>query len=177
MSKTLQCMGIKFQMGIHPPPTLRLEVGVFFLKTDKKSEFDREPIVEKFGNGKIGNTYVEVDKERQHMWLYIDGDLKLESDVVTGNTGHNTPTSSGVWYIYFMDTNRHLQGSYGTSFVYRWMRFTPDGQGLHDATWRSKFGGEIYKYDGSHGCVNLPKNIAFELYDNYAFNGLPVVIF
>jgi len=45
------------------------------------------------------------------------------------------------------------------------MRLTWTGIGLHDATWRSKFGGKIYTYDGSHGCINMPKASAYELYD------------
>ena len=45
------------------------------------------------------------------------------------------------------------------------MCFLGNGYGLHDATWRSSFGGDIYKYSGSHGCVNLPPSKAGELYD------------
>ena len=38
--------------------------------------------------------------------------------------------------------------------------------GLHDADWQTDgFGGEMYKEGyGSHGCVNLPKDKARELY-------------
>ena len=49
--------------------------------------------------------------------------------------------------------------------MYRWMRLTNSGIGLHDATWRGRFGGAIYERDGSHGCINLPKTFAYELYD------------
>ena len=38
------------------------------------------------------------------------------------------------------------------------------GEGLHDATWRSSFGGTIYKNSGSHGCVNLPLKTAEQVY-------------
>ena len=51
------------------------------------------------------------------------------------------------------------------SFVSYWMCFLGHGYGLHDASWRSNFGGDIYKYSGSHGCVNLPTNKAPELYN------------
>ena len=45
------------------------------------------------------------------------------------------------------------------------MPFVVDrGIGFHDATWRSAFGGNIYEYSGSHGCVNLPPNAAKSLY-------------
>ena len=36
--------------------------------------------------------------------------------------------------------------------------------GLHDATWRNSFGGSIYKNNGSHGCINLPYNVASKIY-------------
>jgi lipoprotein-anchoring transpeptidase ErfK/SrfK len=41
-----------------------------------------------------------------------------------------------------------------------------DGQGLHDAPWRSEFGGTIYQTNGSHGCINLPADAAKVIYDN-----------
>ena len=59
-----------------------------------------------------------------------------------------------------------------------WMPFdTTYGVGLHDADWRSEFGGSIYRYDGSHGCVNLPPGFARRLYNNkYVTPGLPVIV-
>ena len=54
------------------------------------------------------------------------------------------------------------------------MPFTWDGQGLHDASWRSSFGGSIYSYNGSHGCVNLPVSFASQLYEE-AKTGTPVI--
>lgn len=44
-----------------------------------------------------------------------------------------------------------------------WMPFVGNSVGLHDADWRSKFGSNIYEYNGSHGCVNLPPDKAAEL--------------
>ena len=39
------------------------------------------------------------------------------------------------------------------------------GIGFHDASWRSKFGGTIYQYSGSHGCINLRLADAKALHD------------
>ena len=50
------------------------------------------------------------------------------------------------------------------------------GYGFHDASWRSKFGGSIYNYSGSHGCINLPKSKAGTLYD-LIDKEVPIVIF
>ena len=41
-----------------------------------------------------------------------------------------------------------------------------DGEGFHDAPWRSSFGGSIYLTKGSHGCFNLPPSVAKTLYEN-----------
>jgi lipoprotein-anchoring transpeptidase ErfK/SrfK len=48
--------------------------------------------------------------------------------------------------------------------------------GLHDASWRDEFGGDIYEEDGSHGCVNLPTSAAATLYDLVDY-GTPVIVF
>ena len=40
------------------------------------------------------------------------------------------------------------------------------GIGFHDASWRTEFGGTIYKTNGSHGCVNLPKEAAKQIFLN-----------
>ncbi|MBQ3773496.1 MAG: L,D-transpeptidase, partial [Pseudobutyrivibrio sp.] len=61
------------------------------------------------------------------------------------------------------------------SHVHFWMPFNM-GEGLHDATWRNKFGGDIYKRSGSHGCVNLPLSAAEKIYD-IVEAGWPVIVF
>lgn len=48
--------------------------------------------------------------------------------------------------------------------------------GIHDATWRSSFGGNIYKTDGSHGCVNAPLYLAKTIYANIE-SGTPVICY
>ena len=50
------------------------------------------------------------------------------------------------------------------------------GYGLHDATWRGAFGGSIYLYGGSHGCVNLPPKAAATLYNNVTV-GTKVILY
>ena len=133
-------------------------------------------------NDGIGKTYMEVDLTAQHMWCYIDGKMVLESDCVTGDptTKHETPT--GVFGIMFMKKDATLRGiqqkngkyEYETKVKY-WMPFYNDC-GFHDAWWRTAFGGEIYKGDGSHGCVNLPSEAAEKLF-SYCEDKMPVVIY
>ena len=48
--------------------------------------------------------------------------------------------------------------------------------GIHDATWRGKFGGSIYKTNGSHGCINTPMKAVSQLYEMVE-EGTPVIMF
>jgi lipoprotein-anchoring transpeptidase ErfK/SrfK len=47
---------------------------------------------------------------------------------------------------------------------------------IHDASWRNKFGGNIYKYNGSHGCINTPLDKVKELFDLIEMD-TPVIIY
>ena len=38
------------------------------------------------GENDIGDTYIEVDMGNQHMYYYVDGEMVLDTPVVTGNT-------------------------------------------------------------------------------------------
>ena len=71
---------------------------------------------------------------------------------------------------------KKADGSYEwESDVTYWMPFN-GGIGLHDATWRSSFGGTIYKNSGSHGCVNLPFDVAKKIYNNIEV-GTPIIVY
>lgn len=144
------------------------------LLKETKSEYDRFPICE-IQRDDIGDTYIEVNKDKQHVWVYIDGELWGESDCVTGNlSNHDTPV--GVYYISECINGKYLTGPGYKTWVNKWMRLTNSGIGLHDASWRRSFGGNIYKRDGSHGCINLPKNFAYDLYE-ISYVGMPVIIY
>ena len=112
-----------------------------------------------------GFNYVEVDIGNQHVTLYENCRKVMESACVTGIPNKSRATHPGVFKIDYKQRNRILRGSQNlyASFVNYWMPFD-GGIGLHDATWRGSFGGEIYKYSGSHGCVNLPLSFAKNLY-------------
>ncbi len=126
----------------------------------------------------IGDTYIEVSISQQKVWYYKNGDIVLESSTVTGLPTIERHTKTGVHHILYKQRDRILRGSAGAwnSFVSYWMPFTWDGQGLHDASWRNSFGGSIYTYNGSHGCVNLPVSFASQLYAQ-AETGTPVIVY
>jgi len=117
----------------------------------------------------IGNTYVEINETRQHMWFYKNGSLIVQGDVVTGNVsqGHATPT--GVWKLKYKVRNFVLKGPGYASPVDVFMPFN-GGIGIHDASWRSVFGGSIYLNSGSHGCVNSPPSLAKTIFNNIDAN-------
>ena len=132
-------------------------------------------------NDGIGSTYIEVSIDEQHLWYYEDGEMVMDSPVVTGNKGnHDTP--KGVFTVMFTQHPAVLRGrimpngepEYESPVSY-WMPFY-DGCGFHDATWRGSFGGSIYTYNGSHGCVNMPYSAAQELFE-YVDGGTVVVIY
>lgn len=127
------------------------------------------------GRNDIGDTYIEVDMTEQKMYYYEEGQLVLETDVVTGHTGRRRGTPQGVNYVYAKQRNRVLRGQGYASPVKYWMP-VKGAIGIHDASWRSEFGGEIYKTDGSHGCINTPTEIMAQLYDAVEI-GTPVVMF
>ena len=123
-----------------------------------------------------GPRYIDIDISEQHVRLYdASSNLIWESDCVTGNPnqGHDTPEG-----VYQINNNKEsgdveLEGPIDDktgepeyiSHVTYWMPFVWNAVALHDASWRYSFGGDIYKNDGSHGCVNLPSEKAAELYD------------
>ena len=39
------------------------------------------------------------------------------------------------------------------------------GIGIHDASWRDEYGGDIYIRNGSHGCINTPLEIVEKMYE------------
>lgn len=113
----------------------------------------------------VGDSYVEIDMAKQHLWYYKNGYLVVEGDVVTGDISSGCSTPQGVYNLYYKQKDTVLTGQGYASPVCFWMPFNK-GIGLHDASWRSEFGGEIYKTSGSHGCVNAPYYVAKTVYDN-----------
>lgn len=112
-------------------------------------------------------TYIKVSISKQKLWYYKKGKLKYSSNVVTGlRNEHDTPR--GTFTIQGKMRKVYLIGEDYKTYVNYWMPFNGP-YGLHDATWRSYFGGTIYKYNGSHGCVNLPYKTA-----KYLYNHVPV---
>lgn len=123
----------------------------------------------------VGDTYIEINIAQQHMWYYIKGELYVSTDVVTGNY-NSMDTPKGYWEINSKASPATLVGADYTSYVDYWMAFIGSGYGIHDASWRSSFGGQIYKGNGSHGCVNTPFAAVKKMYGKVTI-GTPVIIY
>ena len=121
-----------------------------------------------------GGHYVEVDLTAQMVYVYKGGKQVLASSVVSGCVANGNWTPNGVYAVQEKDSNCYLIGTDYATFVYYWIGFY-GGYGLHDATWRYYFGGDIYLYNGSHGCVNMPLNNAQALYNSVSV-GTPVIV-
>ena len=131
----------------------------------QSSESETEPIVEK-------NPYIVVSIANQTLQYYEYNNVVLSSPVVTGQDGC-TPT--GDFQILDKATQIVLIGDDYESYVNYWLAFKGSGYGIHDASWRDEFGGEIYKYNGSHGCINMPYEKVAQLFELVEI-GTPVYI-
>ncbi len=127
------------------------------------------------GKNDIGDTYIEVDMGNQKLYAYKEGQLLLETDIVTGNMRRKWNTPEGVNFVYAKQKKRVLRGPNYATPVDFWMP-VKGSIGLHDADWRKEFGGEIYLTNGSHGCVNIPPEVMPTIYDEYEI-GTPVIMF
>ncbi len=129
----------------------------------------REPVysqrAKSHGENDHGGTYVEINITAQHLYFYKNGGLVVESDFVSGNLARGDGTPSGAFGLAYKQRDAVLRGEDYRIPVDFWMPFN-GGIGLHDATWRSDFGGNYYKSGGSHGCINLPYSVAETIFQN-----------
>ena len=147
----------------------------------------REPIyymtANSHGDNDFGNTYIEVDLSSQEMYFYKDGKVIMDAPIVSGLAGDpERATPPGVFTLYYKKSPDVLRGpklddgSYEwEAEVSYWMPFN-GGIGFHDAVWQPYFGGDMYLYNGSHGCINLSLEDAEYLYSIIDY-GIPIICF
>ena len=185
-------VGISRQFRATRGELVTVEGGIYGNKIDRSAEVEyltdaflnkrneiHEPVYTQKawaqGRNDIGSTYIEVDMGEQMMYYYVNGVQKIATPIVTGNTSRKMGTPSGVNYVYLKQTDRILRGEGYASHVDFWMP-VKGNIGIHDASWRSKYGGTIYQTNGSHGCINTPRDVMVQLYES-AEVGTPVVMF
>ncbi len=124
---------------------------------------------------KLGNTYIEINMGKQMLYYYVDGVLNMDMPIVTGNVNRSRGTPTGIYPVYNKRYHTNLIGTDYVSYVNYWLG-VHKGVGIHDATWRSKFGDDIYKRDGSHGCINCPLESVEGLWEVVDV-GTPVILY
>jgi hypothetical protein len=142
-------------------------------------QLTRKPVyfqtAQQYGPDDIGDTYVELNLTAQHLFLYKDGKLVLESDFVSGNIARNKGTPVGTYPIQYKENDAILNGEDYSTPVKYWMPFN-GSIGMHDASWRNEFGKKIYLTNGSHGCINMPPAAAKKVFENVQ-RGVAVVVY
>lgn len=124
----------------------------------------------------FNGNYVEINLSAQYLWVYRGGVCVASTPIVSGCAfnGWNTPT--GVYSVNDKTPGCYLNGATYSTWVNYWIGFIGNSYGIHDATWRDTFGGDIYLYNGSHGCVNIPYGAAATIYNNVTL-GTKVVLY
>ena len=126
----------------------------------------------------IGNSYIIVSLSHQSVWAYKGETMLVSAPVITGKPSANNATPRGLFYIQpFKQSPSVLIGEDYASPVSFWIPFVGNMVGLHDSPWQTHgYGGDIYLYYGSHGCVNTPYEAVRTLYYSYPV-GTPVVVY
>ena len=151
------------------------EIAMLTKNIDEKDKLEREPEYSSreltTENNGFGGSYIEVNLSAQHLYVYEEGRLVLDSKFVSGRMTRKRYTPPGIFTLSFKQKHKVLRGPVQPDGSYEWespvtywMPFNK-GIGFHDATWRGSYGGTIYNYSGSHGCINMPYKKAQALYE------------
>ena len=113
-----------------------------------------------------------VDLANQHVYCCVEGEIIADTDCVSGDL-NSSPTPTGLYSVWYKCSDFYMLGTYYTAYA----TFFNNGIAIHDAdAWRSEYGGDIYQWDGSHGCINTPRWFAEIVYNN-SWIGTPVYVF
>ena len=154
------------------------EIKELTINLNRGDVVTREPVYAQKAlprENELGDTYVEINLTRQHLWFYKNGKLITQGAVVTGNPNRGNSTVVGVYMLNYKQKEADLVGANYQVKVTYWMPFYGN-IGLHDARWRYAFGGEIYKTRGTHGCVNAPFYLAKTVFENIE-EGTPFICY
>lgn len=111
-----------------------------------------------------GEKWIDVNLSNHTMTAY-EGGTAVIGPVAMVDGASATPTATGTYKVYMKYAKQTMRGENADGTNYEspdvpWVSYWYRGYALHGAPWRDSFG-----YTGSHGCVNLPVDIAKRVYD------------
>jgi hypothetical protein len=132
---------------------------------------------------------IVVSLSQQRLWAYDGKSLFLTSLVTTGNRALPTPTGEFMILAKFHPFTFRSPWPKSSPYWYppsltEWaMLFKVGGYFIHDAPWRSVFGPGSNSqlgtpgnnYTGTHGCINVPTDVAQKLFA-WAPDGTAVIV-
>lgn len=126
-------------------------------------------------NKEIGDSYIEVDLSNQMLCMYVKGEQKLCTPVITGKDDDDHRTPEGVYRLKSKTNNGSVAENGENKSVKYWMSIN-GVIGICDASWKDMFGGDSYKKDGSEGSIYMLEDDAKILYEN-CFANMPIVCY
>ena len=117
--------------------------------------------------------YINISISKQRLDYYENGKLYLTTPITSGKYNK---TPKGNFRVFNKATNTILKSGNYAVFVKYWIGFKGYRFGIHDASWRKKFGTKDYYTNGSHGCVNTPDDAVEKLYKRVKV-GMPIHIY
>ena len=152
---------------------LARKYGVTTAPTDQGNlpVYSEDLFVGPIGNG--GEHWIEVSLSGQYLWAWEGDVVVYEGYVSTGRAEFATPT--GTFYINNKLESQTMSGvlggeEYNVPDVPWVMYFTDVGHAIHGTYWHNNFGTPM-----SHGCINLPMDVAAWMY-SWAGYGTRLVI-
>ena len=120
-----------------------------------------------------GGRAVVISLSQQALWAYEDGAVVRSTYVSTGREKFRTP--AGLFFVNSKVPVQDMEGVIGGEYynvpqVPDVLYFTDRGHAIHGTYWHDNFGTPM-----SHGCVNLPMDVADWMYE-WAPLGMAVLI-
>ncbi|MGL5865043.1 MAG: L,D-transpeptidase [Dermatophilaceae bacterium] len=121
-----------------------------------------------------GEKWIDVNLGQHTMTAYV-GATVVHGPVRMVDGSPEKPTVTGTFEVYHKRSLMTMRGNNADGTRYEtpnvpWAAFFHRGFALHGAPWRTSFG-----YSASHGCINLPVDVAKWVYD-FASVGTSVTV-
>jgi lipoprotein-anchoring transpeptidase ErfK/SrfK len=109
-----------------------------------------------------GEVWIDINLSYEYMTVYQGTTVLMETYISSGKPGFETPP--GTYYVNTKLESQDMEGVLGGEYYnvpeVPWvMYFTDVGHAIHGAYWHNNFGTPM-----SHGCINVPVDLAAYLY-------------